>query len=158
MIRTIQRSISSTAIRTVKRNHLPPRPKFTEQMETECTEVFIHGGSGAGGQKINKTNSKVQLKHIPSGIVVTSQITRSRDQNRKDARERMAYELQKLHIANGSGETPRDVALRQLKQQNKKAKSKKSSKKYQLHKEVNDQLKREQDLQDQETLRKLLNG
>lgn len=158
MIRTIQRSISATAIRTVKRNHLPPRPKFTEQMETECTEVFIHGGSGAGGQKINKTNSKVQLKHIPSGIVVTSQITRSRDQNRKDARERMAYELQKLDIANGSGETPRDVALRQLKQQNKKAKSKKSSKKYQLHKEVNDQLKREQDLQDQETLRKLLNG
>ncbi|CAB4255862.1 similar to Saccharomyces cerevisiae YLR281C Putative protein of unknown function [Maudiozyma barnettii] len=152
----IRRSLTSNAILRVKRNHLPPRPKFTAQMENDCTEVFIHGGSGAGGQKINKTNSKVQLKHIPTGIVVTSQITRSRDQNRKDARERMAYELAKLSTANGSNETPRDIALRQLKQQNKKAKLKKSSKKYEVHKEEKERLEESQRLEDESILGKML--
>ncbi|OLY82249.1 putative peptide chain release factor C12orf65-like protein [Smittium mucronatum] len=36
---------------------------------TEYKETFVKG-SGNGGQKINKTNSCVQLLHIPSGIVV----------------------------------------------------------------------------------------
>ena len=32
-------------------------------------EKFVRG-SGAGGQKINKTNSKVQLTHTPTGLQV----------------------------------------------------------------------------------------
>lgn len=156
MLRSLCRGVSSSAVCLVKRNHLPPRPKFTPEMETECTEVFIHGGSGAGGQKINKTNSKVQLKHLPTGIVVTSQVTRSREQNRKDARERMAYELARLQTADGAGETPRDVALRQLKQQNKRAKLKKSARKYEQHREEK-LAKEEERLQaDAELLKKMM--
>ncbi|KAF6006054.1 hypothetical protein HII13_005173 [Brettanomyces bruxellensis] len=36
---------------------MPPRPKLPEN---ELKEKFIKGGSGHGGQKINKTNSKLQ--------------------------------------------------------------------------------------------------
>ncbi|CCH46912.1 Peptide chain release factor 1 [Wickerhamomyces ciferrii] len=73
----------------VRPNRLPPRPTIDE---SEFTEVFIKGG-GPGGQKINKTNSKVQLKHIEYGIVVDCQETRSREQNRKIAREKLALEV-----------------------------------------------------------------
>ena len=41
----------------------------------------------------NKTNSAVQLKHLPTGIVVKSQATRSRDQNRKIARQVLAAKI-----------------------------------------------------------------
>jgi protein subunit release factor B len=37
--------------------------------ELELDEKFIKGG-GPGGQKINKTSSCVQLKHIPTGITI----------------------------------------------------------------------------------------
>ncbi|KAK9448660.1 RF-1 domain-containing protein [Limtongia smithiae] len=69
---------------------MPPRPTVPEE---EIEEVFIKGG-GKGGQKINKTNNKVQLKHIPTGIVMSCQATRSREQNRKIARQHLAEELE----------------------------------------------------------------
>ncbi|ONH65492.1 Peptide chain release factor 1 [Cyberlindnera fabianii] len=57
---------------------MPPRPKI---IEDEITEVFLKGGSGPGGQKINKCNSKVQLKHLPTGIVVS--LVKLQDQENK---------------------------------------------------------------------------
>ncbi|KAK7204193.1 RF-1 domain-containing protein [Myxozyma melibiosi] len=81
---------STTSACTKKGTPMPPRPKMNED---EIEEVFIKGG-GKGGQKINKTNSKVQLRHIPTGLIVSSQATRSREQNRKIARRKMAEELQ----------------------------------------------------------------
>ncbi|RAL62312.1 hypothetical protein DID88_004878 [Monilinia fructigena] len=42
---------------------MPDRPAPID--EADFTEVFLHG-SGPGGQKINKTSSAVQLKHIPT--------------------------------------------------------------------------------------------
>ena len=44
-------------------------------------------GSGAGGQKINKTSSCVYLKHLPTSIEVKCQANRSREMNRFQARE-----------------------------------------------------------------------
>lgn len=79
----MRRSLSTMPCVLIKRNMLPPRPKFQSFMEDEIEEKFLHGGRGAGGQKINKCNSKVQLKHVPTGIIVSCQETRSRDQNRK---------------------------------------------------------------------------
>lgn len=71
---------------------LPPRKVITE---SEITESFLKG-TGPGGQKINKTSSAVQLKHLPSGLVVKSQHTRSRDQNRKYARQILAEKLEEI--------------------------------------------------------------
>lgn len=62
---------------------LPPRPILHD---ADIIENFLKG-SGPGGQKINKTSSAVQLKHIPTGIVVKYQDTRSRTVNRKMARK-----------------------------------------------------------------------
>lgn len=42
----------------------------------------------------NKTSSAVQLKHVPSGIVVKCQATRSQAQNRKIARTLLAEKLE----------------------------------------------------------------
>jgi len=54
--------------------------------EEDLIEKFIHG-TGPGGQKINKTASCVFLKHLPSGLHVKTQGSRSREANRLNARE-----------------------------------------------------------------------
>ncbi len=46
----------------------PPKVPI-ELVETDLIENFIKGG-GPGGQKINKSSSCVQLKHVPTGISV----------------------------------------------------------------------------------------
>lgn len=61
--------------------------------EGDFTEKFILG-SGSGGQKINKTSSCVYLKHIPSGIEIKCQKTRSRDLNRLYARRELCEKIE----------------------------------------------------------------
>lgn len=54
--------------------------------EADLVEKFVLG-SGAGGQKINKTSSCVYLKHLPSGLEMKCQANRSREMNRYQARQ-----------------------------------------------------------------------
>ena len=60
--------------------------------EKDLIEKFILG-SGKGGQKVNKTSSCVYLKHIPTGIEVKCQKTRSRELNRSSARLMLCQEI-----------------------------------------------------------------
>lgn len=108
-----------------KKNKLPPRPKHLIK-EEDIEEKFLHGGRGPGGQKINKTNSKVQLTHIPTGMVVSCQATRSQEQNRAIAREKLALKLDDFYNPG----TSRNAVLMERAQKVKQSKSKKSNRKY----------------------------
>ncbi|KXX77570.1 hypothetical protein MMYC01_205363 [Madurella mycetomatis] len=105
------------------RRQMPARPK--PPPEDEIEESFLKG-SGPGGQKINKTNSAVQLKHIPTGIVIKSQATRSRSQNRKIARDLLAAKLDELT----NGAQSRTAIVGETKKKRAASAAKKSRRKY----------------------------
>lgn len=63
--------------------------------DSDLLERFVKG-RGPGGQAINKTNSSVSLTHLPTGIRVQAQPTRSREENRKIARKILAERLDLL--------------------------------------------------------------
>lgn len=63
--------------------------------EDDLLEKFVRG-SGAGGQKINKTSNCVFLKHLPSGIAIKCQMDRSREMNRFLARRELCDQLESI--------------------------------------------------------------
>ncbi|KAF8427320.1 RF-1 domain-containing protein [Tirmania nivea] len=119
-----ERRITAAAVgvKAVKKTNYPSRPKVKEE---EIEEKFLKG-SGPGGQKINKTSSAVQLRHLPTGIVVKSQATRSREQNRKIARRILAEKLEELE----KGDESRAAVLQREEGRRKRSKEKKARRKY----------------------------
>ena len=59
---------------------------------SEC-DVDTYRASGPGGQKRNKTESAVRLRHRPSGIIVIAEESRSQAENRGRALRRMRAAL-----------------------------------------------------------------
>ncbi|PTB42060.1 hypothetical protein M441DRAFT_36103 [Trichoderma asperellum CBS 433.97] len=121
--RAIPRFHSFSTLGAALLKNLPPRPKPPPDSEIE--ESYLKG-SGPGGQKINKTNSAVQLKHIPTGIVVKSQATRSRSQNRKLAREILAQKVDEFI----NGDQSRSAIVGAIKKKKADSAAKKSRRKY----------------------------
>ena len=103
-------------------NHLPPRPTIADG---DIKETYVKG-TGPGGQKINKTNSAAQLTHIPTGIVVKSQATRSKSQNYTIARRRLAEKVELFE----KGDESRAAKVVERKSKKKRSADKKKRRKY----------------------------
>ena len=66
-----------------------------EIKDSEIEWNFTRAG-GAGGQSVNKTNSAVELKHIPTDITVKCREERSQIQNRERAMKMLKAKLAKI--------------------------------------------------------------
>ncbi len=76
-----------------------PPPYATDRATLEREVVIdVFRASGPGGQHVNKTESALRLTHPPSGVVVSSQDSRSQYRNRETAFERLIERLERLNF------------------------------------------------------------
>jgi protein subunit release factor B len=92
--------------------------------EGDLQETFIRS-SGPGGQKVNKTATCVYLVHVPSGLSVKCQKTRSQAMNRFLARRILLDRMERLQKGRASEEQQRiEMLKRQKRKRSKRAKEK----------------------------------
>lgn len=68
-------------------------------------ELKFIRGSGAGGQKVNKTSSTAQLRHLPTNIVLTVQTERSQSANKDMAFQILRSRLYDLEVKKREAES-----------------------------------------------------
>jgi protein subunit release factor B len=92
--------------------------------EADLLEDFIKG-SGAGGQKINKTSMAVALRHGPSGLMVRCQESRSQALNRFLARRLLCDKLEERILGRRAERLQQQEKIRrQKRKRSKRAKEK----------------------------------
>jgi protein subunit release factor B len=87
------------------------RMKELGVLESELEEIFARSG-GPGGQNVNKVSTAVTLRHLPSGLRVTAQDSRSQARNRALARERLLDAIERRRQDERAVELSRREKLR----------------------------------------------
>jgi protein subunit release factor B len=70
-----------------------PFPEAPMPLQKHDLEITFFKSGGPGGQKKNKTETAVRIRHRPSGITVTATEQRSRHANMEKALERLHQRL-----------------------------------------------------------------